>query len=238
MEQMLTHLWQEQGLGQAPFRAVCIISLPSPSLAETNVNAYNNAMAEVCQQARGFDVHLGTCNSCGMSLMNNVIIRDAHGKHFVVGCDCAGKTHDSKLVSRVEYLEKQRQKAVREAKREAEWKARCAARDAELQAQRDRNGGLTDAEVEAKQRAEAEELHRQRMTAENGWLLNVLARVPYASSFVDSMRAELERRPLAKLSDRCQGILAEIYAKTVSGSRKGSKAYRSAEDEFWNRAGK
>lgn len=234
-EQILTHRWQEQGLGTAPFRVVCIISLPSPALAEANTSAYNASMAECCQQAKDFGVGLGTCDSCGMALMNNVVIRDADGKHFIVGCDCAQKTGDSKLMSRVEYLEKQRQKAIREAKRQAAWEDRRARQEAECQAQRGRNGGLTDAEVLQRERErEAAEL-RSSMVARNGWLLDVLARVPYESGFVASVVAELETRTVESLSARCLDILAEIYAKTVSGSRKGSKAYQAAEQDFADR---
>lgn len=235
MEAILTHKWQEQGLGVAPFRAVCVISLPDRSLAEANTSVYNTMMAEACQEARGFGVGLGTCDSCGMALQNNFVIRDANGKHFVVGCDCVRKTEDAKLVDRAEYLEKQRQKAIREAKRQAAWEARRAAQEAELQAQRDRNGGLTDAEAAAKQRAEAEEQQRKQVTAENGWLLDVLSRVLYQSNFVDSLMNDLQSRRTSSLSDRCLAILAEIYAKTASGSRKGSKAYNAAEEAFWSK---
>jgi hypothetical protein len=32
-EMVLTHKWEKVGVGKAPFRAVCIISMPSPGLA-------------------------------------------------------------------------------------------------------------------------------------------------------------------------------------------------------------
>lgn len=66
MTEVLTHLWQEQGLGKAPFRALCIISVPSKSLCEANPEAYNNAWRECSQQARALGVELCSCQSCGM----------------------------------------------------------------------------------------------------------------------------------------------------------------------------
>lgn len=232
---VLTHKWQEQGLGQAPFRVECIISLPSKELLSAgNVDAYNNAMAEACHEARAYGVGLGTCNSCGMSLQNNVVIRDANRKCFVVGCDCAGKTDDSELIEQVELLERRRQKEIREAKAQAKEEARRAAWLAEQQAQRDRNGGLTDLEVAEKARKEAEEARIREYSVKNAWLLTVLDRVPYASDFVRSMIRDLEKNSLASLSGRCVGILAEIYAKTAGG-RGGSKKYKAAYNEFYEK---
>lgn len=234
---VLTHKWQEQGLGEAPFRAVAIISMPSPGLAEANTNAYNNAVAEAQQAANRFGVMLCSCNSCGQSLQNNVVIRDSKGKHFVVGIDCAGRTGDSRLITETEALERARQKALREARYEAERLEREARIAAAQQEQRDRNGGLTDYEMEQKARQEAEAARRVQATEQNRWLLDVLARVPYSSDFVMSMIRDLEAKPAADLSDRCLAILGEIYAKTVSGARKNSKAYKTAEDEFWAKFG-
>jgi len=235
-EMTLTHLWQEQGLGQAPFDAVCIISLPSQETAERNPSGYANAMSEACRDAKWFGVGLGSCNSCGQGLMNNVIIRDANRKHFVVGCDCARKTHDAKLISKVEYLEKQRQRQLKEerqAKERGEREARIAA---DLEAQRQRNGGLTDAEVKAEQRDAEQQAARKAMAEKNGWILDVLNAVPYASDFVDNMVNELYRRPLAELSERCREIIGEIYAKQVGG-RRGSKKYQAAMEEYESKVG-
>lgn len=232
---ILTHLWQEQGLGTAPFNAVAIISLPSPSLASANPSAYNNAMVECCREASAFGVNLGCCNSCGQSLVNNVVIRDANRKYFVVGCDCAGKTHDSKLVSEVDHLEKQRKRAIKAAKAEAARKERQAQYAQRLQAERDRNGGLTDAEVRAKAEAERAEAMAAEMTEKNAWLIEALDKVPYASNFVDSIRADLHKKPISSFSDRCVDILAEIYAKTIGG-RKGSRQYKDAYRDFCNKA--
>lgn len=230
MTEVLTHLWQEQGLGQAPFRAICIISVPSKGLAEHNVDAYNNAMAECQQQARALGVHLCTCDSCGMALENNVVIRDVNGKNFVVGCDCAEKVGDTKLTTEVKLLNKKRKQEIKAAKAEEERKARESRIAADQALQRERNGGLTDAEVAARARQAAEDAKREKFTAENLWLLNVLDGMN--GDFVASMIEKLEVGPLSGLSDRCVSILSDIYGK--AHGRGGSKKYTAAVDEFYS----
>lgn len=227
--QILTHLWQEQGLGNAPFSAVCIISMPPRGLQEANPDAYNNALRDVTQQARAMGVQLCSCRSCGMSLENNVVIRDASGKHFVVGCDCAEKVHDSNLTTEVKMLEKNRQNAIRQAKRDAANEAARLAWIAKLDSQRAVNGGLTDAEVVERNRLAEAELLRVKFSAENDWILSVLKR-EYQGEFIVSMIEKLESMPPSHLSDRCCGILGDVYAKSFG--RRNSKAYNAALEEF------
>lgn len=233
-EMTLTHLWQEQRLGIAPFEARCILSLPSSEMAEKNPSGYANVMAEVSRAAAGLGVHLGCCNSCGAALMNNVVIRDVHGKHFVVGCDCARKTHDTKVITKIEAMQREKDRAEREAKRQAEWEARAAARRAAEQAERNRNGGLTDAETAAAKRQAEEDATAQASIAANTWLIEALS--GQFGDFVLSMRQELSRKPISSLSGRMLNVLAEIYAKKMGG-RRGSKKYDAAYDEFWVKAG-
>ncbi len=229
----LVHLWQDQGLGVAPFSVHCVISIPSKSLCEANPNAYNSAMAEACGRAKALGVHLCSCESCGMSLEHNVVIRDANKKFFVVGMDCAMKTGDSKVITQVENLERLRQKALREAKATAAREVRQQARLAELAAQRKRNDGLTDAEVAQHERAQAIEALKAQNAAKYRWLLDVLNQVSYSSDFVRSMIDLIEARGIAALSPKCQNILADIYAKTITnGAKRGSKKYDEALNAF------
>lgn len=231
-EMVLTHKWEEAGHGKAPFRPLCIISIPSAEICERNPSAYNQLMAEAMQCAKSFGVTLCSCNVCGMSLVNNVVIRDAAGKHFVVGLDCAGKSGDSKLVTQAEKLEAARQRQKREAKRDEERQAREAARLAELQAQRDRNGGLTDYELAEKKRADAAQALAGKSRQENAWLIEVL-RGEYQGDFVKAMIAQLEAKPLHDaIRGRAAEIVGEIYGKQ-KGGRRGSKKYQAAEAEFW-----
>jgi hypothetical protein len=229
---VLTHLWQDQQLGQAPFTAVAIISTPSQSIQEANPSAYNMAMYECQCQANRFGVGLSSCHSCGQCLQNNVVIRDVNGKHFVVGIDCARKTNDAKLITQAEALEKTRQREIKRAREEQERQEREARIQAAHVAQRERNGGLTDYELQAKQEQEAREARTAVMEEKNFWLLSVLRQVPYTSDFVNGMIDALVNREAKTLSGRCLNILGEIYAKQISGARKNSKAYKAAEEKF------
>lgn len=235
---VLTHAWQDQGLGKAPFRVSALICVPSADMAATNPTGYNNAMGEATARAKAFGVTLCTCEVCGMSLSLNVVVRDADGKHFVVGQDCAAKAGDAKVVERVVALERKRQSALRAAKREEANRARQQAREAELARQREANGGMTDAEKAAAERRAEADRAAAKASADNAWLTSVLARVSYTSGFVADVLARLGERPLRDaVRGRAVGIVAEIYAKTKSVARKGSKAYAAAEQEFYDAYG-
>lgn len=238
--QVVTHVWQDAGLGTAPFRCVALISIPSKALCEANPTAYNIAMADACAAGRRYGVDLCMCQYCGMSLTHNAVIKDAKGHHFVVGLDCAGRTSDAKLIGQAEALERKRQAEIRAAKKAARAAAaaakraeRLAAQQAEEEAQRLRNGGQTDAELEVARREAEQAAARREVAAANGWVSDVLAAVPYASSFVAGIRADLDGgRPLAKLSPRALEIVAEIWSKQTSGSRAGTAKYLAALAEF------
>lgn len=232
----LTHKWQDQGLGVAPFRVVAILSVPSQSLAADNTDAYNGAMADCQASARAFGVTLCACQACGQSLVHNVIIRDARGAHFVVGTDCATKTDDAEVISQVEAIERKKRAEEKAARHDRERQERQARRDADEAAQRERNNGLTDFEVKAKAGAEAEAAREARYTAENAWLLDVL-KTAYQGDFVVSIMDGLRRNSAADvLGGRARDIVADIYAK-AKGGRRGSKKYASADQEFENRMG-
>lgn len=124
------HCFEKSGLGKAPFRCVGLFSLPSPSLAERNPDAFNNALREL---PRG--VGCGSCQYCGTAIMHNFLIQSADGMRFVVGSDCVARTGDAGLVKQVRA---ERLKVVREkrevsrsmarAEREAGWAAERAVR--------------------------------------------------------------------------------------------------------------
>lgn len=123
------HKFEKAGLGRAPFKFVMLISLPPPSLAGQNPDAYNNALREIHYAKKSLGLaHLGWCEHCGMTLMNNYIIRDADGMAHVVGCDCVQYTGDAGVIQQVEKAEKQRQKKARKVKAltKKEAKARAA----------------------------------------------------------------------------------------------------------------
>lgn len=222
------HKWEASGVGSAPYRIITVIEVPSASLAEHNVSGYNNAMRGANEQARAYGVSLCSCNVCGMSLQNNVVVRNAEGNHFVVGLDCARKSGDHQLVTQAKKVQLQRDRAKREEKREQRRMESIERHQRELEAQRQRNGGLTDAEVAEKVRQEELEARRAVMTEKNGWLIDVL--VCQRGDFCESLARELETSEINGKSDRVVSILRDIYAK--SHGRRGSKKYEAAYDEF------
>lgn len=128
------HCFEKAGLGKARFQCVGLYSIPSPSLAEKNPDAYNNALA---MMPRGLGC--GSCAFCGTAIMHNFIIESADGKRFVVGSDCVARTGDAGLIKEVKRERVRIAKEAREVKRrmkrderEALWAAERAARAADF----------------------------------------------------------------------------------------------------------
>lgn len=119
------------------------------------------------------------------------------------------KKYDRRLTARMR----------RETKRQAEWEAGAE--------ERERRKAEYEA-AQAEREAQAA-VHREAMQAKNRWVLEALEAVPYRSDFVESMVQELQRRPLAELSERQQEIIQDIWTKQTSdGARRNSKAYKAA----------
>jgi hypothetical protein len=71
----VVHLFEHQGLGKAPFRAL-------------GVTEHYMVHPDGSTQATG------TCDSCGQGIRYAVDVQSADGKHFKVGLDCAEKAGD------------------------------------------------------------------------------------------------------------------------------------------------
>ena len=213
----LVHRWQDLGLGVAPFTAVCVLTIPSPSIAEQNPTGYNNALADLSASCRTFGIAAGCCDACGQSLVNNFVIRDARGKHFVVGCDCAEKTGDAKPVTETEKLERERKREIRRAKSAAAAVVRRAEREARLEAERAANGGLTEWEVAEQARLEAEAARVDARMAKVGHVVEMLER---GEDFQRSLAAQLRVRDL---SDR-QADYAAKWCVGTTGRRNQKNA--------------
>jgi hypothetical protein len=206
--------------GEAPFTFVGVWSAPSRSLLEQNPSAYNLQM-----QAKPKFCHFG-CDHCGTAIEHHYILRDANGDRYCVGSSCIAKVNDVLNLSDAEAAERKRQRQLRraraEAKREQERITREAKLQARLTAERERNGGLTDAEV-AQQRAE-QERHQQRIINEEkfGYFIRGLSEAygNFATDVANGLRDG--RLP----SGRGVTIMLEIIAK--GAGRRGSKAYESA----------
>lgn len=225
---VIDHPFENAGLGKAPFRLIGMYSIPSPALAEVNPAAYQ---AELAAMPR--DCGIGSCAFCGMPLTHNFIIQSADKRRFSVGCDCVDKTGDAKLMSAAEKVELDRKRAIAAAKAAAKRAAQAAAYEAEMAAQRDRNGGLTDWEVEEAARVAAREAEEAKHAAANAWLIEAMSHYP-DSSFARDMAKDLARHPLSSFSPRCRDIMRDMFAKLAG--RRGSNANNEACDKFDNLA--
>lgn len=137
----LTHVWQEVGMGIAPYRCTGVTDTGSIST---------------------------TCDACGAGLRYVYHVRDGRGDNYKVGCDCIGRVSDSRLTTEAKQakakLDREKKRAAAEARRQA-WVAK---RDAELERQRLANGGKTDEELRHAAQVAA---HEQRLRDENEWLI-------------------------------------------------------------------
>jgi hypothetical protein len=169
-----------------------------------------------------------TCAFCGTAIRYEEVIEDSRGQRFSVGNECVAKTGDSGLIKAVSAAEKARRGEQRAAKRRRQQQERESQHEAFLQAQRDRNGGKTDAEMEMDRIHAKWAKNRER----NLWLSSVLR--AWGGDFASSVARDLEGGQLtvAELPQRCLSICNEIFSKT-QGGRRGSKAYEDASERFW-----
>lgn len=228
------HLFENAGLGKAPFRCVSFIQLPSVSLAEHNPSGYNNAMNNATQIAKGYNIKLGSCDYCGMALMNHFVIKSADKKFFTVGCECVRKTNDSGLRDKVKLLQRQKAKAEREKKRQEKHKIAMAEREAKEEQERIKNGGLTNYELN--------QIHQKAIDFDkflsvqpyNEFIYPVLEEKAEYSGFCDSILHDLKAgKKISDLPQRALDIISDIYAKSYG--RRNSKKYNDAYDDFWEK---
>ena len=201
------HAWEEAGLGQAPFE-----------FAYVTQNAGSRA----------------SCDYCGTAITYEFWINSHDGRRFKVGCDCVAKVeHDNNLLDDVQRAQARLQAAQREARKAAKLAAAEARRQAALQAQRDRNGGRTDAEVAEENRKAEAARQAAELVPTNAWLVDVLRPMVRRgiADFIGSMFEQLQRRPFYELSHRQLQVLEQIFCK--QSGRRGSKAYKAAE-AAWN----
>lgn len=210
----MIHPFESAGLGLAPFRLV--------GFEEKTYSA-----------APGHSQPAGTCDYCANGIKYCCHIQSHDGKRFVVGCDCVRRldSSDNVLRTSVQRAIAKMNREKRDAERAARWQARRKAAEAELQRQRDANGGLTDAEVTEAARAAELAKVAETMAAENQWLISVLRQQP--GDFCRSMVEKLHTSRPESLSSRCVDIMRDIYCK--SAGRRNSKAYKAAEAEFDSR---
>lgn len=216
---VITHRWERFGY-KAPYRITGLWSAPSPSLAEQNPSAYNAALASAPSACRG------TCDVCGIGITHHYMVKDSTGKVFAVGSDCVLKADDTKLISEMRAIKNKAARDAAKAKRDAQRIADMAAAEADREAQRQRNGGLTDYEVEANRLALEKEEKRLAFRAAHPDLVAALEHSDFGQSIlVDFMYSG--KFP----QNRAFGICADIFAKH-HGGRSGSKANQAQYDRF------
>ena len=219
------HPFERSGLGVGPFRCIAAVSLPSPSLAEKNPQAYQNAMRDL---PRG--VGLGTCAHCGLALINNFIIESADKHRFSVGCECVHKTGDKALGDAVAIAAARLQRDKRRAKAEAARKVQHEAWLAAVCHTGETNAArLVRQEAERQAATEAAKAAQVANAARYAFLLPVLENSTsgFCQSIAEGIRNGQEPR------GRAVDILRDIFAK--SHGRSGSKAYLAAVENFNSR---
>lgn len=222
----LMHKWENRGY-TPPYRCLGVASIPSPALAEANPLAYSRALSEL---PKGFAC--GSCSICGTPLVHNFLMIDANGSRFTVGSDCVKKSGDAQLVSAIEKERLAFNRAKAKAKRDAIRAAAHSAYEAELEAQRARNNGLTDYEVEQHEKAESHtQLCKARADA-NEWIVNALPHCWMADTLYELREGNVALRDLSRGT---LYLLAKEYGKLAG--RTKSKAWQAKFDEFWEVAG-
>ena len=96
-----------------------------------------------------------------------------------------------------------------------------------------RNGGLTDAEVQAQREQAERQAAADKYRAANDWLLQHIE--ADTGFFVSEMARELQTRLAAELSERQLDVLRDVYAK--KHGRKNTDAWKAARDTFDTQVG-
>lgn len=216
MGKVLTHKFQDGGMGKAPYRLYGVWSMPSKAILEQNPAAYNIAMRSKPSCCKG------SCDHCGTGITHHFMIVDANDDLYVVGSSCVGHLGDTKLEDEVKVQARKIRNDIAKERRDQKRAEERAAREAELEAQKERNGGLTDYELGIKERQDKEAADREHRKEVAKPILDVLGKV--GGYFCDDMDYAIIRGN--NLSPNQQRVIIEIAAKQFG--RKNSKAYKEA----------
>lgn len=191
-----THKFTLTGLGEAPFRFLGV-----------SENAFRNA--------DGTTRAGGTCDHCGTCIRWEFRIRSADGVKSKVGSDCIMKAGDRGLINAAKAEQNRRKREAAGAKREAAWQAK-------LDAQRERNGGLTDYEAREQAAAQSEADRKVAIQPAIDILGPLADRLEdYRGGFRDSVSASLRQGSLP--SERGAEIISDILGKQQG--RSNTSAY-------------
>lgn len=193
----MIHKFEDAGLGRAPYTYVREVD-----------RGRNNP---------------GSCNYCGTAIRYEQVIEDASGKRFVVGSDCICKSGDEGLIPFVTEAEKQRRWAKAAAAEEVRLQKRRAEHEAQLSAEREKNGGLTDEEL-------AEQNYAAKLAAIKAENAAIIEGIYNDGDYAAGWIRTLEVTRIADMSDNQIWYLSDLYAK--QRGRRNSKAFNAAWEEI------
>lgn len=217
---VVRHKFFRMGSGGG-FRLISLWSAPSRAVLEQNPRAYNIQMSMRPKCCRF------QCDHCGMPIEHHYILKDSNGDTFSVGSSCVEKVGQEELITQAKAIKLEADRKKRQEAREKRNEERRLAQEAEFQAQRDRNGGLTDYEVKIKKREEAHEAFHDLCFEVSRPIVKMLKAA--GGNFCLDVAQQLREGRIP--SNNAKRIVIEIMAKQKSGSRKGSKAYQAAHPE-------
>ena len=102
------HVFEQRGLGKAPFKFIGM---------EHQEIRYGERVLGTIGGVTFTTKPGGTCDNCGMYIVNMFNIESADGKRFHVGCDCVLKTGDAGLKKVVDRLTREINSAKRRLKK-------------------------------------------------------------------------------------------------------------------------
>lgn len=106
------HLFEQAGLGKAPFRFVGLETAADRAAIQT----------ERASAGQTFTTNYATsCDYCGQGIQNAYRVESADGKTFKVGCDCIRKTGDVGLRRVISEEESRKRRAKKNERRAREW---------------------------------------------------------------------------------------------------------------------
>ncbi|WP_119564932.1 hypothetical protein [Vibrio cholerae] len=209
-------------MGVGIYRLVGQWSAPSKAMLEANPSGYALQMSlrPLCCKL--------ICDHCGTSIIHHFIIEDEEKQRFSIGSSCVSKLGQHELVSAVQKFERERKSRERKVAAKNKQIERQKIIDADLAAQRDQNGGLTDREFAIKEK----EL-RDEFIEDNCWELTrpiVLLLKNVGTNFCNQIISGMKqgRMPEGKAKE----IVIEIMAKQCSSNSNNKKAYSSSLDEM------
>lgn len=202
-------------MGVAPYQLVGLWSMPDLGLLEVNPDAYHREMRTSPKCG------IGSCDHCGTGIVHHFVITDARGDLFKVGSTCIEQLGQQSLVSARDAVIREEARRKRADARAHKRLSRQLEFEAQRQAERDRNGGLTDDELAAQERERREQELRWGLCDVVYPVRQVLcAAGDFGNRMVQLMQAG--ETP----SVNAFRICVEILAKRAG--RKGSRAYQEA----------